>query len=627
MESPSPESPSNGSTAHEIDAKVVIVNRRQLILAWIDDRVGYRELLGSTFNRPVTGGARVTTVFGAALVAAFLIEVVTGLLLMFAYSPSSTTAWGSVYYINDVLTAGWFIRGMHLFGSHAMVVVAGLYVLQLLLTGAYKAPREILWWFGILLFILTLVLAVTGNPLTWDQKGFWAWNVETSIAGGAPVIGQWIQRVAIGGTVFGNNTITRLYGLHVVLLPLLFAAALSKRHWLLRRHGEPVSETRAEVSEPLWPRQVFYHLCAGFILVCLLAVMVLVNHGASLEAPADASSDYPARPEWFFLWLFQLRKSFPGPSEIIATMVIPGALVTVLFLLPFLDRLFPRRLAHFLACAFVFATIGGAGFLTVKGFQADAAESHYRDGRLEADRNAHRAVELARLGIPPEGASTLLARDPLTRGKAIFEQKCLGCHAFGDQTPDPKKSNLRGAKLDGFGSKEWVRGLLEDPDDPAYVVHVPTKKGRLNGMQEWKESAGYEAKELDDLADFVALMADIPADLPVEDWAADPKLAEHPGYQNFVDDCLSCHTVGTLGSEGKSRNAPNLYGYGSEAWVSRMIRNPDSKLLYGYLKEPQRMPPFSDQIRDHDLRAVIRYLKHDYVPTSATAPTASAAHP
>lgn len=625
---PSMDSPPINGAPLDVSASPRRPKPHQVVTDWLDDRTGYRRFLSETFERPVAGGARVRTVFGSALVAAFLIEAVTGVLLMFAYSPSSTTAWGSVYFINDVLSAGWFLRALHLFGSHAMVVVAGLYVLQLLLTGAYRAPRELRWWFGLALLLLSLGLAVTGNPLTWDQKGYWAWSVETSIAGGTPVLGPWIQRVIVGGTAFGNNTITRLYGLHVVVLPAIFALLLVKRAWMLLRHGEPVAESRRKFSEPLWPRQVFLHLCAGFILLSILVVVVLVKQGAAMEAPADASSDYPARPEWFFLWLFQLRKSFPGPLEIIATMMIPGALMTVLFLLPFLDRLFPRRLAHFMACAFVFASLGGVGFLTAKGFQADAADPHYRDGRIEADRNAKRALELARFGIPPEGAATLLARDPLTRGRAIFAQKCLGCHAYGDSTPDLAKTKLRGAKLDGFGSKAWIRGLLEDPEAEPYVVHVPSKKGRLDGMKEWKEASGYEPKELDDLADFVAGMAQIPEGLPVEDWAADPEIKKHPGYANFVEDCLNCHTVGSLGSEAKSRSAPNLYGYASDDWIGRMIRHPGSKTLYGYLPPPQQMPPFSDQIRSHDLSAVIHYLRQDYIPATSgvAASTPAKAH-
>ena len=590
------------------------------VLSWLDDRAGLRPALAERLDRPIVGGARARYVFGTALVAAFAIEAVTGVLLMIAYSPSATTAWGSVHYLNEVMTLGWFVRGLHLFGSHAMVVVAGLYLFQLLLTGAYRAPRELQWFLGIALLLLTLGLAVTGNPLTWDQKGFWAWTVETSIAGGTPVIGPALQRVVVGGTAFGNATITRLHALHVALLPLLFAGALGARRYLLRRHGEPIPERAGQGTvERAWPKQVFINAAAAFALLGGLALIVAIRHGARLEAPADPSSDYPARPEWFFLWLFQLRKSFPGPSEIIATMMIPGALVTTLFLLPFLDRFVPRRIAHFAACAFVFAALGGVGFLTARGFQADAADSHYVNGRRTADRDASRARDLARVGIPAEGAATLLARDPLTRGKAVFEQKCAGCHGFGGEvvaTTPRGLPPLRGADLKAFGSKAYIRGLLENPESPRYLVHVPSKKGVLDGMKEWKEAggSGYEAKELDELADFLARMAELPDDLAVEDWQADPKLKGHPAYAAFVEDCLSCHAVGTLGSESKSRrDAPGLYGYGSPRWIARMIRQPGSKTLYGGLPAKHQMPPFADQLTETDLAAVVRYLRGDYV--------------
>ena len=131
-----------------------------------------------------------------------------------------------------------------------------------------------------------------------------------------------------------------------------------------------------------------------------------------MDAPADpASSDYPARPEWYFLSLFQMLKLFKGTQEIIGTFVIPTALVVVMMLLPFFDRVLPRRFAHFLACGLVFAVVGGAGYLTTQAMIDDGRDSLFQQGRKNADAARQRASTwpvLPHVGIPPDGASYIL---------------------------------------------------------------------------------------------------------------------------------------------------------------------------------------------------------------------------
>ena len=154
----------------------------------------------------------------------------------------------------------------------------------------------------------------------------------------------------------------------------------------------------------------------------------------------------------------------------------------------------------------VFGLVGGAGYLTVEALQADAADTQFKLARQKADRREKRALFLAsspEVGIPPEGAGFLMRRDPLTHGQAVLEKKCLGCHALGGQgTGEQTASDLK-----DFGSRAWVRGLLENPTAPAYFGKVP----RLGGMVEWKKSSELKSDELDKVADFVASFASIPA--------------------------------------------------------------------------------------------------------------------
>jgi ubiquinol-cytochrome c reductase cytochrome b subunit len=538
-------------------------------------------------------------VIASALTACFVIEAFTGLLLMLAYSPSAASAWGSVYYIHYQVDLGWFVRGLHRFGSYAMVVLVVLHLLQATLAAAYRSPRMVNWWIGLGLMLLTLGLGVTGNILPWDQHGYWAAVVETVIAGGVPVVGPSIQRLAVGGPGYGNLTLTRMYGLHAGILPALFALGLVMHVLLGRRNAPP------------GPRVVFRKLAASFILLGTLVAIVLVNHGAALEAPADPAGDeYPARPEWYFLWLFQLLKYFHGEREVIATVIVPGAILAVLALIPLLDRVLPRGFAHFLASGFVFAAVGGACYLTYEGWRDDAKDPAYRAGRQRAERAAGRAVQLASddsVGIPPEGASYLLARDPLHRGTALFEAKCAGCHAFGGQAPKDQSA----PDLKGYSSRAWVRGLLEKPDSPAYFGKAP----ECDGMTSWKDTSKLTAKELDDVADFVATFATIDPETSPADWAAEARAKGHPGLAAFNKECLECHTMGNL-TERKRKTAPSpdLFAWGSMRWTARMIKSPNHPSLYGYLESEQKMPPFGDQLADSDVTALGRYLKGDYVP-------------
>ena len=271
---------------------------------------------------------------------------------MISYSPSSSTAWGSVFYISDQMTLGWFIRGIHHFGSQAMVVLLALHLLQVLWAGAYRRPREVNWWFGMALMFLTLGFSLTGYLLPWDQKGYWATKVATNIMGGAPVLGPYLQKIVVGGPDYGNQTLTRFYGLHVGVLPTLFVLCLAAHVALFRRHGlTPPRHADRRATGKFWPEQLFMDTVASVAVFGVLLFLVLSETApTSTRPPTPSSSDYPARPEWYFLSLFQMLKLFPGKHEVIGTIVIPTAIMVVMLLIPLFDRFLPRTLAHFLAC-------------------------------------------------------------------------------------------------------------------------------------------------------------------------------------------------------------------------------------------------------------------------------------
>jgi len=573
------------------------------IANWLDSRTGYKALLHEALEEPIPGGARWRYVFGSALTTTFLIQLVTGILLMFTYSPSASTAWGSVYYINNQMQLGWFVRGIHHFGSQAMVILVAMHLIQVLLAGAYRAPREVNWWFGMVLLFITLGFSLTGYLLPWDQKGYWATKVATNIAAGTPVLGPYIQRIVVGGSDYGNQTLTRFYGLHVGLLPALLVASLAAHIALFRKHGITPPRNPKGMGH-FWPEQVFMDTIAGLAVLAILSLLVLAEGGANLDAPADpSSSDYPARPEWYFLSLFQMLKLFPGELEVVGTIIIPGAIVAVLLALPLIDHLYPKRFTHFMSCCFVFALVGGAGYLTYTAAREDAGNEQFQASRKKADAHRRRALVLAGdsgPGIPPDGPSYLLQRDPATQGRAVLEAKCLGCHAYGGQRQGV--GGIPAADLKGFGTEPWIRAMLEDPDSKAYFGDLKSCDPNLAGMSNWKKKSKATPQQLDDLAAFVASLAATPPDVPPSVWEPAEKWAETA--ELFAKECGTCHQLGDVGE-----NAPSLFAYGSLAWFRRMVREPAAADLYGFAKAECQMPAYAEQLSENDIAAIYRYLR------------------
>jgi quinol-cytochrome oxidoreductase complex cytochrome b subunit/mono/diheme cytochrome c family protein len=590
---------------------------------WLNDRTGFRTWTNRLAAETIPGGSRWRYVFGSTLAAVFLIQAVTGVLMMTAYSPSSATAWGSVYFINDHMWMGWFIRGLHHFAAQAVMVLLVLHLLQVLWAGAYRSPREVNWWLGLVLLVLVVGFSHTGYQLPWDQKGYWATKVVTNIIGGVPWIGPALRTLVVGDD-YGNETITRFYGIHVGILPALTFLCLGAHLVLRWRHGltaPPNPGSRPD--EPYWPDQAFRNAVSLTLVVGVLVGLVLASGGAPLDAPADPSSaDYPARPEWFFLSLFQLLKHLPGRFEWVGSVVLPAAILGFLFLLPLLERLLPARLVHRLGCGVVGGLLLGAGYLTYESLAEDASDPQFAEARNRADAARDRARLLAsspEFGIPPEGAGFLLRTDPLTRGRELLEKKCLGCHRYeGEGTAEQKASDLA-----GFGSYAWIRGLLEAPQDPKYFG----KAEGCDGMAEWKQGSKLKSAELDQVAEFVASFARIPDDLTPDEWLDLPEVAEHPGNELFQKDCGSCHRIEGF-TEGGVRDAPGLFGWGSPRWITRMIRKPGAPDLYGFLDRHLQMPAFgADQLTSNDVAMLVRYLRYDYLPPVAGSSAAVAAQP
>ncbi|MCL6505248.1 MAG: cytochrome b N-terminal domain-containing protein, partial [Pirellulales bacterium] len=246
------------------------------LLRWLDDRTGIRELLHAALYEHIPGGARYRYVWGSTLVFAFVVQAMTGIVLWMGYSPSGHTAWESVYYIQYEMVGGWLVRGLHHFMAQAMVVLLAVHFAQVVIDGAYRAPREVNFWLGLLLLKVVLGLALTGYLLPWDQKGYWATRVATNLMGMVPMIGTDLQKLVVGGTEYGHHTLTRFFAMHAGVLPALLVVLLAAHVALFRRHGLHVRQPLRRPDTTFWPDQVLKDAvaCLGVLAVVLLCVVL-----------------------------------------------------------------------------------------------------------------------------------------------------------------------------------------------------------------------------------------------------------------------------------------------------------------------------------------------------------------
>jgi ubiquinol-cytochrome c reductase cytochrome b subunit len=572
---------------------------------WLNERTGHRELIRHALDEPVVGGARWMYVFGSALTLSLVVQAVTGWLLMSAYAPSSTTAWASVAHISYAMSMGWLIRGLHHFGAQAMVVLLFLHLAQTAIVGAYKKPREVNWLLGLGLMGLTLGFALTGYLLPWDQKGYWATRVATNIVGTVPLVGPFMQSVLVGGAEYGHMTLTRFYALHVAVLPALTMLLLVAHVALFRKHGvTPPAGADTSKVDPFYPKQLAIDLAGGVGMLVVIFALAFMERGAPLDAPADPSGDYPARPEWYFLALFELLKYFHGELEPVGAVGIPLLVVGFLIALPFIDKRPDRSARRRLAYLAPLVVVGlAAAGLTVKSMRDDAANEGFQKSRKLATTRAERAAELFKAGVPPEGPLAMLRSDPATRGPELFAAHCASCHKLGEMAPPDGK--LTAPDLTDFGDKAWISRVLDHPDADTMFGNTPFK-GEMPSMT--RPPADPEAAKL-----FTAMTKPdqdaVTAFLEAQ--ARGEKAAGTPGEKLVRQRCTGCHSL-----DGKTDNedtlAPELRGWASLAWIEAQIENPANGKTYPKkLAEGDQkglMPAYDDKLSAADRKLLSVWL-------------------
>ncbi len=372
--------------------------------------------------------------------------------------------------------------------------------------------------------LIVLGLSLTGYLLPWDQKGYWATRVATNLMSLAPGVGEAMQRLVVGGNDYGHHTLTRFFALHAGVLPGLLVLFLVLHVALFRRHGICYKQPVSRSDCTFWPDQVLRDAVACLaVLAVVIGLVVLpalmgrtsfaepTHLGAELGPPADPGNQYAApRPEWYFLFLFQFLKLFEGQGhtgEVLGAIVIPAAVLLMLFLMPIVGR---WRLGHRFNIAFTIVLLLGIGWLTfaslrddyvarrtdateftevarqIRWFGDDDAKmrAHFNDDQAKIDefldlkrryenhqkssdylaavaqstREAARVKELAaEKQIPPTGALALLREDPKTQGEKLFTKHCASCHDYVDPAGEDQVRIVQ---------ERLQRPVVNESDDP-----------------------------------------------------------------------------------------------------------------------------------------------------------------
>ena len=214
----------------------------QDLLDWMEERTGLVSMTEAFLYEPVPSKGRWLYTLGSATLFLITLQFLTGILLLFYYVPTTENAWDSIYYIMTETYFGQLIRGIHFWSANILVVVIGLHMMRTFFSGSYKAPREMNWIVGVVLILLVTVLAFTGYALRWDQEGFWAWEVGIKIGSYTPFFGSYAAAFLLGGDTAGPATLSRIFTIHVWLLPAILAPLIGVHLFLLRKHGEFGSE-------------------------------------------------------------------------------------------------------------------------------------------------------------------------------------------------------------------------------------------------------------------------------------------------------------------------------------------------------------------------------------------------
>ena len=326
---------------------------------------------------------RYSAFLGVASLVLFGSLLVSGIYLMFFYVPSPANAYGNIQAIQTEVAFGQYIRNVHRWSAHLMVLAVAAHMARVFYRGAYKPPKEFNWVIGVLLLVVTLLLSFTGYLLPWDQLAYWAVTVGTAMASYVPIIGDKVQELLLGGPTVGSATLLRFYVLHVAVLPVALVALITAHLWRWRKDsmlstdgvadpdapptklqpglpvaqangepvvidgqrvlgvvpGKPAAGDRKVLSDDdpvmVWPHLLVRHGVAA-LAVLFIVLLIALSFDAPLKEIANPTvTPNPEKAPWYFAALQELLAHF---HPLVAGVLVPTAIVLGLMALPYMDR-------------------------------------------------------------------------------------------------------------------------------------------------------------------------------------------------------------------------------------------------------------------------------------------------
>jgi cytochrome b6 len=284
---------------------------------WLDERLGLSSMRAFIAHKSVPlHSATIWYYFGGITLFLFVIQVLTGILLLLYYRPTTSEAFESVQFIMTRVKFGWLIRSVHSWSANLMILSAFVHMFSVVFLHAYRRPREMTWFSGILLLALALGFGFSGYLLPWNTISYFATKVGTDMAASVPLIGPHIARFLRGGEDVGGATLTRFFGFHVAVLPGITTLLLLIHLGLVQRFGissPPNTEGKPIAQMPFFPNFILRELMAWYAALALLgALAALFPWELGEKADPFASAPAGIRPEWYFLAPFYTLKLIPS---------------------------------------------------------------------------------------------------------------------------------------------------------------------------------------------------------------------------------------------------------------------------------------------------------------------------
>jgi ubiquinol-cytochrome c reductase cytochrome b subunit len=532
------------------------------VIDWLEMRTGVESAIRKFLYEDIPASAGWHQVMGSVALFCFLTQAFTGIMLSLNYAPAPGDAFHSVRYLMTEVTGGKLIRGLHHWGASMMIIVVVLHMIQVLVWGAYKKPREATWLVGLILLQLTLAFGLTGYLLPWDNRAYWGTVVTTQIASHAPFLGPYLLRLMGADGGVGVITFARFYAAHVMLLPLVTIGLIALHVYLVRKHGVTPTAGDTGPTKKFYPGQVFKDSVAIFVAFTVLFMLAVFAHAplGRLADPTDTT--YIPRPEWYFLFLFETLKFFEGPMEVIGSVVLPGLAMLALALLPFVDR-GPLQKVTRRTVAIGAVVLGGLTWtaLTVAAIRSTPKEAALQDEPEEspAEWQLLSPRELAGIGY-------------------YRKENCLNCHLLAGKG---KQIGPDLTRLAGKRTHQWLIDHFKRPQD--LVPGSPMPALQLN------DSA------LSALAAFMLKLS--PANAQPLNEA--PEFATEGAlvYNRFG--CGNCHQIN---GEGMKLGPPlnGLARRRTDQWIRDHFVNPQK------LSPGSTMPPY--RFNQRDMTNITRYL-------------------